>query len=98
MHCVEHSGGAMKTIIGSVTQRGQITIPAEVRKVLGVKPGSKLAFEIADDQVRLVPLKYTLETAFRSVSPLPKPISDKEMSRIAIEERAQEIARKMRQQ
>jgi AbrB family looped-hinge helix DNA binding protein len=32
----------------TLTSKGQATIPAEVREVLHLKPGDKIAFEIAD--------------------------------------------------
>jgi AbrB family looped-hinge helix DNA binding protein len=33
----------------TVTSKGQITIPAEVRRALGLKPGSRLSFVRMDD-------------------------------------------------
>ena len=33
----------------TVTRKGQVTIPKPVRDRLGIKPGSKLDFDIADD-------------------------------------------------
>jgi antitoxin PrlF len=33
----------------TVTRKGQVTIPKPVRDRLGIKPGSKLEFEIGDD-------------------------------------------------
>ena len=33
----------------TVTQKGQVTIPKPVRDWLGIKPGSKVVFEVADD-------------------------------------------------
>jgi AbrB family looped-hinge helix DNA binding protein len=36
-----------------VTRKGQVTIPAEIRKALGLKEGDKVAFVLADDQVTL---------------------------------------------
>jgi antitoxin PrlF len=33
----------------TVTRKGQVTIPKPIRDRLGIKPGSKLDFEIADD-------------------------------------------------
>ena len=33
----------------TVTQKGQVTIPKPVRDRLGIKPGSQVDFEIADD-------------------------------------------------
>lgn len=37
-----------------VTSKGQVTIPQEVRRLLGIEPGSEVDFEVHDDQVRLV--------------------------------------------
>ncbi len=33
----------------TVTRKGQVTIPKPVRDRLGIKPGSKVDFEIAED-------------------------------------------------
>jgi antitoxin PrlF len=37
-----------------VTSKGQVTIPLQVRRRLGIEPGSEVEFEIVDDGVRLV--------------------------------------------
>jgi antitoxin PrlF len=37
-----------------VTQKGQVTIPLEVRRALGVGPGSQVHFELDDGTARLV--------------------------------------------
>ena len=34
-----------KVAVAKITSKGQITIPAEVRRMLGLKPGDKVAFE-----------------------------------------------------
>jgi antitoxin PrlF len=41
-------------IRAKVTSKGQVTIPAEVRRSLGVKPGDKLRFEAQDGGFRVV--------------------------------------------
>jgi len=33
----------------TVTTKGQVTIPKEVRDLLGIKPGNAVAFEVDDD-------------------------------------------------
>ncbi len=53
----------MKEIVTTVTQRGQVTLPAEVRRLLGIKPREKVAFRIDGNEVRLAPASFTLETA-----------------------------------
>ena len=37
-----------------VTQKGQVTIPLEVRKALGIQAGSEVRFELDDAGARLV--------------------------------------------
>lgn len=37
-----------------VTQKGQVTIPLEVRRALGIHPGSDVQFRIDEQGVRLV--------------------------------------------
>ncbi|MGL5857754.1 MAG: AbrB/MazE/SpoVT family DNA-binding domain-containing protein [Angustibacter sp.] len=37
-----------------VTSKGQVTIPLEVRRRLGIEPGSEVDFEVRDDGVRVV--------------------------------------------
>jgi AbrB family looped-hinge helix DNA binding protein len=39
---------AMREIISTITSKGQVTIPAEVRKHLGLKTGDKVGFVIGD--------------------------------------------------
>jgi AbrB family looped-hinge helix DNA binding protein len=38
-----------------VTQKGQVTIPLEVRRALGISPGTEVRFELGDGTARLVP-------------------------------------------
>ena len=39
--------------VTSVTSKGQVTIPKEVRQKLGIQQGSKIEFLITDDHVEL---------------------------------------------
>lgn len=41
------------THITTVTQKGQVTIPVEIRKYLGVKPREKVVFSYSNEQVVL---------------------------------------------
>jgi antitoxin PrlF len=45
---------AQKFSLAKVTSKGQVTIPVDVRKSLGVKPGDKLRFEPQDGGFRVV--------------------------------------------
>jgi antitoxin PrlF len=37
-----------------VTSKGQVTIPRDVRRQLGIEPGSEVSFELDGDGARLV--------------------------------------------
>lgn len=73
----------MKEVVATITQRGQVTVPAEVRRVLRVKPRDKVAFQIEGDQVRLAPVRFTLETAYGSVKPTHRPENFKRIAQHA---------------
>lgn len=87
----------MKEIVANITQRGQVTIPAEVQRVLGAEPWGKVAFQIDDGEVRLVPVRFSLESAFGSVTPLNRPEDFEQIARDAREEKVERIVRKMRE-
>ena len=46
----------MQQYVTRVTRKGQVAIPAEVRRVLGVPPDGQVAFVVEADQVRLAPV------------------------------------------
>lgn len=81
----------MKEIISTITSKGQVTIPAEVRRYLGVATNDKIAFVI-DDQgtVRLrVPRYPTIASLKGAAGRLKHPLSWQEMQQIAYEDRTQ---------
>ena len=41
--------GFMKEIVSTITSKGQVTIPAEVRRRLGVGTGAKITFVIDEN-------------------------------------------------
>jgi AbrB family looped-hinge helix DNA binding protein len=45
----------MKQRTSTLTRKGQVTIPAEIRRALALKQGDKVAFELEGDQVRIAP-------------------------------------------
>ena len=76
----------MKEFNTTLTQRGQVTIPAEVRRLLGAKPRDKVVFRIEGSSVTLAPAPFDLESAYGSVKPLHHPEDFEEISRIARED------------
>jgi antitoxin PrlF len=43
-----------KPAIAKITSKGQITIPVEIRRLLGAKTGDKLAFEPTPEGIKIV--------------------------------------------
>jgi antitoxin PrlF len=79
----------MKEIISTVTRKGQVTIPAEVREYLGIKTNDKIAFVIDQEGVvRLRVPRYTNIASLRGAAgSLSKPLSWQQMRDIAQEDR-----------
>ena len=48
----------------TLTSKGQVTIPANVRRMLGLKPGDQVAFMVEDGRVMLVRGEDRIEAAF----------------------------------
>ncbi len=67
----------------TITSKGQITIPKDVRNVLHLKSGSKVDFFITDNGEAIMrPLSKTTEEVFGILSsPKRKKVSVKEMER-----------------
>jgi antitoxin PrlF len=62
-----------------VTRKGQVTIPAEIRRALGIKEGDKVAFVFEDDQVKLtLPGSVVEQTAGALKSDMPALTSQEE--------------------
>lgn len=53
---------AMSHILtSSLTRKGQVTIPAEIRAVLGLRGGDKVAFMVARGKVEIAPARSIAE-------------------------------------
>ena len=85
----------MKEFVTTITQRSQVTIPAEVRRVLGVKPRDKVAFTIEDGGVRLESAPFSLESAYGSVKPVEKPEDFDKISLEVKDAKAEKTAREL---
>jgi bifunctional DNA-binding transcriptional regulator/antitoxin component of YhaV-PrlF toxin-antitoxin module len=80
------------TITRKLTSKGQVTVPVEVRNILG---SDYIVFEIIDGQVVIKPVEMDFEQAYGSV-PVPphmKNMSDKEIGEIIEDEVAQKYVK-----
>ncbi|MBU4016056.1 AbrB/MazE/SpoVT family DNA-binding domain-containing protein [Patescibacteria group bacterium] len=57
--------------ITSVTQKGQATIPAVIRRKLGIKTNSKIVFEVNNNEVSIKPVVdfFSLKGSIKSSKP-----------------------------
>ena len=86
----------MRQFTTTTTQRNQVTIPAEVRRTLGIKPRDKVAFTLDDDgQVTISAAEFSLETAYGSVKPAPDDRDLDEIIRDAKDEKAEQTVKKL---
>jgi len=81
----------MKEIISTITSKGQVTLPAEVRKYLGIKTNDKIAFVIdAEGTVRIRVPRYPDIASLRGAAgTLNKPLSWQQIQQIAHEDHLQ---------
>lgn len=78
-----------KQLVTTLSSKGQITIPIEVRKHLGIDTNDKVAFVIdSGGVVQVKPAKYPDIQSLRGIAgSLLKPIPFKKIRQIAREER-----------
>ena len=57
----------------SITRKGQVTIPAEIRSKLGLKPRDKVTFELGANGVTLRPAVSAILAGYGSISPRRQP-------------------------
>lgn len=83
----------MKEILSTITSKGQITIPAEVRRHLGVAKNDKIAFLLEPDgTVRLAAPRYPNIASLRGAAgSLKQPLTWQEIRDIAHEDHLKDI-------
>ena len=63
----------MAELESTVTQKGQVTIPAAIRERLGLKPRDRVRFEVENGTVKLHRVTSKLLSGYGSVSPKQRP-------------------------
>ena len=52
-----------RVLIGKVSKKGQVVIPIQIRKALGLKKGSKVSFELKNGEITIKKLPTALDWA-----------------------------------
>lgn len=94
------SGGAMHEIVSTISSKGQVTIPVEIRRHLGIGAADKIAFVVQDEgTVELRPARFTLESVLNSIDALPNESVDldREIAEAMEEEAHRRVQRMARQ-
>jgi antitoxin PrlF len=78
----------MKEVLSTISSKGQVTIPAEIRKHLGVGIRDKITFVLEQDgEVKLKAPTYRGVASLRGAAgSLGRPLPSREMREIAREE------------
>jgi AbrB family looped-hinge helix DNA binding protein len=101
MNGIAHFSGTttnqVREYVGSVSQKGMITIPQAVRRRFKIKPKGKVIFRMSEDAVEIKPMSMALENTFGSVEPINRPENFKQLRNIAIEEHIDKVISKMNQ-
>jgi antitoxin PrlF len=85
----------MKEHLSVVTRKGQITIPADIRRALNIKEGDKVAFKMEEGEVKLSRTgSVVAATAGALKSDMP-PLSPEEERRAAEEAIAEDVIARM---
>jgi AbrB family looped-hinge helix DNA binding protein len=62
----------MKEFISTISSKGQVTIPADVRRQLGVGAADKVSFVMTEEgTVELRPARFSLESVLGALPALP---------------------------
>ncbi len=83
----------MPDYITTLTQKGQVTIPGELRRALDLKPKDKVAFKMVDGEIRLRPAKSVVEATYGAVTPTSRPEDFRKLRRDFEEGMAEEARR-----
>ena len=81
---------------GTVTRKGQVTIPLRIRRLLRIGPNDRVVFHTEEGRVYLTAVRETLESAFGAVAPLNRPEDFESLRSEAVDEQAAKIVREMR--
>ncbi len=84
----------MKELLTVVTRKGQITLPAEIRQMLGIKEGDRIAVSVDEaEPTRAIvrPVRSVAEMTYGAVAPVKRPEDFKALREAFEDETADEV-------
>lgn len=79
----------MQEQVTVVTRKGQITVPIEIRRALGLKVGDKVAISLDTEgtlHAKLRPVQSVTDMTFGSITPRKRPEDFKELRELFMED------------
>jgi AbrB family looped-hinge helix DNA binding protein len=85
-------GAAMREYFTKLTSSGQVTVPVEIRRHLGIRIGDRVGFCIGEDgRVQLRPATYPTIASLRGAGTLPQQLAWDDMLASSLDERLLEL-------
>ena len=78
----------MTDLMSSVSPKGQVTVPVEIRRLLGIKPKDKVTFRVEGTRVEIAPARARLDEGYMAVPALKRRRSWKELEAALAAEQA----------
>ncbi len=85
----------MRQVITRVTSKGQVTIPVEIRRALGIKPRDRVEFSLADGVATVAKAKSVVEKWAGAFKGTGGPIDIKRLRREFEDSMARNVRREM---
>ena len=79
-------------ITTTITQKGQVTIPVIIRRLLQLRPFDKLVFSIEEEKIVATPVKGDILELYGSVKKRERVVNLKQLRKKTIKGMATEIA------
>jgi AbrB family looped-hinge helix DNA binding protein len=86
----------MRASVGSVSTKGQVTIPQEIREQLGISPGDRVWISVEDSRIVMRPADLSIRAGYGSIPSLGKRLTDDEITEIAAAEAVDDAIRDLR--
>jgi AbrB family looped-hinge helix DNA binding protein len=86
---------AVKELRTVVTRKGQVTVPAEIRRELGLKQGDRVAFILDDGEVRLTRTVSVVQRTAGALKSRKPPLTAEQLRESAERAMAEEAVQRM---